>query len=89
MTARLTWRHDFEGSTREVACLGAIEVGAILVDFEPGNEVPTGARWTCALPRSLYSFGNWKVVRTVEKAKAAVEAEVTAWLERAGLEQRP
>jgi hypothetical protein len=84
----ITWHHDYPGSSRQVAKLGAIAVGAVGADIDN----PKKARWAFWLPNETGSaFSFWTDVRDTktataeEIAKTALVEKVTSWLASAGI----
>ncbi|MBX9860656.1 MAG: hypothetical protein K2Y20_13880 [Sphingomonas sp.] len=76
MKPSIRWREEHG---REIAMLGAIEVGYVM---------PTGGRKN--RPRWLFALapnhiGSWHSEPTIERARSAIEALVDEWLRRAGL----
>lgn len=69
----------YPGAHLEVARLGDIEVGRVMDEGK-------GAAWTCILP-PVYTY-QWTKARSIETAREALEASVTRWISKAGLQSR-
>ena len=82
MRELVTWHHDYEGSARQVAKLGEIEVGAILTS-------ESYVQWISFLSIRGHTIRDWQYVgkppKGEETAKALVTKTALDWLTRAGV----
>ncbi len=75
---KVTVHLDTGQSDMEIYCLGEVVVGRVMHTGGRGNR----PRYYFDLARP---WPNWRTVRTVEHARAALQAEIDDWVTRAGL----